>query len=425
MSQTEPLTPEHAPPTPIRVEVLDSALPEQTFSAGSFSIGSAPDNDVVLPDKSVSGRHARAEILPGAVRIVDLESTNGTRYLGAKVREALIPIGGEVTLGRTRLRFTTVKRRLVSKHTEVAGLLGHSESMQQVLALVERLAHTSFSVLLQGETGTGKGAVALAIHKAGERANQPFVVFDCGAVSSGLIESTLFGHVKGAFTGAIDNRVGALESAADGTLLIDEVGELPLDLQPKLLRALDSRRFMPVGASQPKSMHCRVVAATHRNLEALAQKGQFRSDLFFRLTQSTVHIPPLRQRREDILPLVDLFAKQFLHAGSAPFSLSPATIATLQSSPWPGNVRQLRNAVERALALGELGDDAKAADANADFDAAREEVVRLFEREYLTALVKKHDGNLSAVAREAGMQRSRLYRVLVHAGLRSATADES
>jgi DNA-binding NtrC family response regulator len=423
MNRTEPLTPQAGLPTPVLIEVLSGRVEPLLVTSGTYTVGSSAENDLVLDDRSVSARHARIEVLTGAVRVTDLGSTNGTVYLGARVNEALIPVGGEVKLGRSRLRFSQPSAMPVSRQTELGGLLAHSEKMQRVLGLVEKVAPTSFTVLVSGETGSGKEAVARAIHVHSPRAAQPFVVFDAASASQELIESALFGHVKGAFTGASDRRVGFLEASGRGTLFIDEIGELPLDLQPKLLRALDRQEFLPVGDSKLRKMECRVIASTHLNLQAQVKEGKFRGDLYFRITQSEIHVPPLRERREDILPLAQHFAREYLKTTEAPFALSPATQAALLAAPWPGNVRELRHSVERALAVGQWTEAAEKAEPN--FDEARDEVVRLFEREYLTELIKRHSGNLSAVAREAGMPRTRLYRLLEHAGLRTPSNDES
>jgi DNA-binding NtrC family response regulator len=421
MNHTEPLTPQASHATPVRIDVLTGVGQTLLVSSGTCRVGTSTENDLVLDDRSVSSRHARIEVLTGAVRVTDLGSTNGTLYLGARVQEALIPLGGEVTLGRSRLRFTLPVTPLVSKQNELHGLLAYSEKMQRVLALVEKVAPTAFTVLVSGETGSGKEAVARAIHAQSPRATQPFVVFDAASASPELIESALFGHAKGAFTGATDRRIGLLEAAGTGTLFIDEIGELPLDLQPKLLRALDRHEFLPVGDPVLRKMACRVVASTHLHLHTRVRDGHFRGDLFFRITQSEIHVPPLRERREDILPLAHQFSRDYLKTKEAPFALSPATQAALLAAPWPGNVRQLRHAVERALAIGQWEPAANKAEPN--FDVALDEVVRLFEREYLTELIKRHNGNLSAVAREAGMARTRLYRLLEHAGLRTPADD--
>ena len=403
-------------PQPVIVEVVEGphrAAPV-TLEVGSLTVGSDASSGLVLEDPAVSRAHARLELLGDSVRVVDLGSTNGTRYLGAKIHEATVPVGGEVTLGRTTLRIRQAREEPLSQKTELAGLKGRSAGMRRLFTRLERLAASDASVLILGETGTGKGAVARALHELSPRSTEPFVVFDCGAVNPNLIEAALFGHVKGAFTGADANRAGALEQALGGTLLLDEIGELPLDLQPKLLRALDAREFCRVGEHTRRAVRCRFVSATHRDLEALSRTGAFRSDLYFRLAHTTLHVPPLRERREDVAVLAQHFAR------GARLPLTPATIAALQSEPWPGNVRELQNAVERAMTLGEFRSEASGRPVSPGFNESREEVVRRFERDYLEALLAEHQGNASAAARAAGLARSQLYRLLEKHQLRGS-----
>ena len=407
-----------AAPEPVVLEVVEGPHRPAavTLEVGSLVVGSDPGSGLCIDDPSVSRSHARLELLGGSVRVVDLGSTNGTRFLGAKIREARVPIGGEVQLGRSTLRIRLKRDEVLSETTELAGVRGKSAAMRRLFGQMEKLAAGDASVLILGETGVGKGTVARALHQISPRAKRPFVVFDCGAVNPNLIEAAVFGHVKGAFTGADANRAGALEQALDGTLLLDEVGELPLELQPKLLRALDAREFSRVGENVRRTVRCRFFSATNRDLEAGVQAGTFRADLFFRLAQTVVTVPPLRERREDVPALAQHFAKQ----AKSSLALSPSTIASLQAEAWPGNVRELENAVKRALTLGEFRSDSGAAPASRDFTAARDEVVRRFERDYLEALVAEHRGNLSAAARAAGMARSQLYRLLERHQLRAA-----
>jgi DNA-binding NtrC family response regulator len=287
--------------------------------------------------------------------------------------------------------------------------------MQALYAQLETLAAGTSSVLVLGETGTGKGAVAQTLHLLSPASKRPFVVFDCGATNPNLVESALFGHAKGAFTGAHEGRAGVFEQALEGTLFIDEVGELPLELQPKLLRALDSRDFARVGEGLRRRITCRFIAATHRDLEAMVKAGTFRADLYFRLSQTIVQVPPLRARREDVPALANHFMAQH-HRRAAP--LSPRTLAALQIERWPGNVRELANAVERAVTLGDFRHGGPGlAQAQASFVEARDEVVDAFEREYLAQLIDEHSGNMSAVSRAAGLARSQLYRLLEKHGL--------
>jgi DNA-binding NtrC family response regulator len=409
-----------AAPRPIRIEVVAGpARPAPLVrESGTLIAGSHASSDLVLEDGSVSRQHARLELLGDGVRVVDLGSTNGVKYLGARVREAVVPLGGEVHLGRSVLRFTAAEREATDHPTRTSfgRLLGASPAMQKLFDALEPLARAQTNVLILGETGTGKGAVAQAIHEASPVARRPFVVFDCGAINPQLIESALFGHAKGAFTGADDARAGAFEQALEGTLFLDEIGELPLELQPKLLRALDSRDFQRVGEGLRRRVTCRFLAATHRDLDAMVKAGSFRSDLYFRLSQAVVHVPPLRSRREDVPLLVRHLLER---RGASVESLSPATLAALNAERWPGNVRELDNAVARALTLGDFRPGVKPEAPAASFNEARSAVIDAFEREYIEALIREHDGNLSAVARAANLARSQLYRLLEKHGLQA------
>ncbi len=403
-------------PRPVRIEVVAGPArpPPLVRDTGTLTAGSHRTCDLVLDDGSVSRQHARLELLGDGVRVVDLGSTNGVKYLGAKVREAVVPLGGEVHLGRSVLRFTAADGDASGQRTHLGQLHGVSPAMQALFDRIEPLARAPTNVLILGETGTGKGAVAQTLHQLSPQSRRPFVVFDCGAVNPNLIESALFGHAKGAFTGADDARAGAFEQALEGTLFLDEIGELPLDLQPKLLRALDSRDFCRVGEGLRRKLTCRFVAATHRDLEALVKAGRFRADLFFRLSQAVLHVPPLRHRRED----VPLLVRELLERrGASLSSLSAHTLAALAAERWPGNVRELDNALARALTLGDFRPNQTATPERATFTEARDAVVDAFEREYLEALIRQHDGNLSAVARAANLARSQLYRLLEKHGL--------
>jgi DNA-binding NtrC family response regulator len=416
VSRTEGLTEQDGPVVhPVAIEVVAGPHrpPALTATVGTYVVGSQPGCDLVLEDPSVSRRHARLELLGNSIRVVDLGSRNGTRYLGAKIGEALVPLGGEVQLGRSTLRFVALEPDDAKRLERLGPLVGRSAVMQTLYRQVEQLAPSNLVVLLLGETGTGKGAVAQALHQQSPRSRRPFVVFDCGATNPNLIEAALFGYAKGAFTDARDNRAGAFEQALEGTLFLDEIGELPLELQPKLLRALDSHDFCRLGDGLRRRITCRFVAATHRDLEAMVAAGRFRADLYFRLAQAVVTVPPLRARREDVPLLVEELIRRKTNASAR---LSAATMASLQAERWPGNVRELSNAVERALTLGDFRATASAV--STSFAQARSEVVDAFEREYLRALIEETGGNLSEVARRANVARSQLYRLLEKHGLK-------
>ncbi|MGQ0507488.1 MAG: sigma 54-interacting transcriptional regulator [Myxococcaceae bacterium] len=390
---------------------------ELMLSVGTVMLGSAMDCDLIISDPKVSRRHASVELLPGAVRVRDLRSRNGTLYLGAKIEDAYVPIGGSLLVGKTLLRLAPVDlpQAPESDRTELHGLFGASRPMRQLFAAMERVGRTELTVLIRGETGTGKDGVARALHAMSPRASSRLMVFDCASVSPNLIESELFGHARGAFTNANADRMGALEHATGGTIFFDEIGELSMDLQPKLLRVLESREFRRVGCNQSRKMTARVIAATHRDLEAEVKAGRFRADLYFRLAVAALDVPPLRQRPEDIPLLARHFARE---QNGEEVVLDPTTLASLQCEQWPGNVRELRNAVERLLALGRLRRNAAvAAGTGTTFKRAREWLVQQFERDYLVGIVERHGGNISAAARESGLSRSQFYRLLWQHGL--------
>ncbi|WP_224246752.1 sigma 54-interacting transcriptional regulator [Hyalangium gracile] len=385
-----------------------------TLSSGTLLVGSDSACELPLEDPTVSRRHVVLELLAGAVRVRDLGSRNGTRYLGARIREARVPVGGSVTVGKTTLRISPAKasRRVLSEREELHGLLGKSVAMRQLFADLERLGPQKAPVLIRGETGSGKEMVARALHALSgpEESRGPFVVFDCSSVSPNLLESELFGHNKGAFTGADRDRVGVVEAANGGTLFLDEIGELPLAQQPKLLRLLETQEFRRVGDGQVRRSEFRLLSATHRDLEAEVRAKRFREDLYFRLAVTSVTIPPLRERPEDIPLLAAHFARQLTGMDIA---LAPATLAALQCDPWRGNVRELRNAVQRVVALGSLEAPApEQSGAPLAFNEARDKLLEQFERDYLGALLARHKRNISAAARESKLSRSQFYRLL-------------
>jgi DNA-binding NtrC family response regulator len=380
-------------------------------------VGSSGDCSLVLTDPSVSPWHARLQLVDGHVRVRDLASQHGTFYLGARISDVLVPPGTVLQLGSTRVSLlpTLPGVDVPGPREELAGMLGRSPAMQRLFARLERVAPTRATVLIQGETGTGKDCVAQALHRLSTRARGPFSVFDCGAVSHELMRSALFGHVRGAFTGAIRDAPGALERAHGGTLFLDEIGELPLELQPALLRALDTQSFSRVGEDQLRGADFRVIAATHKNIEARVREGRFREDLYYRLSAITLVVPPLRERLEDVPVLAEAFARG-LTRKRAP--LSASTLACLCAYRWSGNVRELRNAVDRVLALGPgTLPGSPSPEEPPDFHRAREQAIQCFERRYLEALLQRHDSAADAMA-EAGITRSYFYKLLETHGLR-------
>lgn len=415
---TEQLSDDDGAPEPVWVEVSDgpSKGARCLLETGTVFVGSGAGCDLQVDDRSVSRRHLSVELLAGAVRVSDLGSRNGTLYLGAKISDARVPVGGAVKVGRCTLRFAP-RREQAAERPELGGLIGQSPAARRMFALIEKLGPSDSTVLLRGESGTGKDSVARVLHALSPRAKSPYVVFSCGAVNPNLIESELFGHAKGAFTGADRVRVGAVEQAGQGTLLLDEVSALPLELQPKLLRVLESRQFQRLGEGTVRQAEMRVLASTQAELEAEVKAGRFRKDLYFRLAVVELVVPALRDRAEDIPLLARHFARQ---VNGVDVELAGSTLAALQCDPWPGNLRELRNAVERVLALGALEEPAPAPAAGraaASFKAARDAVLSQFEKDYLATLLGVHRGNVSHAAKAAGLARSAFYRLLNRHGL--------
>ncbi len=345
-----------------RTIALGQALPH-----GPVVVGSDPHQaTVVINDPHVSARHCEISLIPAGIKLVDLDSRNGTKVQGIAVNSALLEPGVIITIGTTQIRFEEEAGDGEEEEEDdddgAAGAsdldmegpssfgdaLGHSPAMRRVFGVLRRIAPTDLSITILGETGTGKDVMARAIHQASPRRSAPFVVFDCGAAAPTLIESQLFGHERGAFTGAVDERRGAFEQAHGGTLFLDEIGELSLDLQPKLLRVLEQRRVGRLGSQTERAVDVRIVCATNRELEREVAAGRFRQDLFFRVNVAVVRLPPLRDRREDLVPLIQLFAG--LTVG---LEVSPEALGILTSYDWPGNVRELRNVIQSAAAVSD------------------------------------------------------------------------
>jgi DNA-binding NtrC family response regulator len=420
-TQTEQLSGDSgAPPEPVRLEVSDGPAKGAScvLRAGTVFVGSDEGCDLKLDDPSVSRQHLSVELLGGAVRVADLNSRNGTVYLGAKIRDARVPVGGSVKLGRSTLRFLPMQAEApLSERTELFGMVGRSAAARRLFAQLERIGPTDATVLIQGASGTGKDAAARALHALSPRAKEPFIVVALGSVNPNLIESELFGHARGAFTGADRVRVGAFESAGAGTLVLDGVSELPVELQAKLLRVLEARELTRVGENVVRPVRARVLASSQAQLADEVRAGRFRQDLYFRLNVVQIDVPPLAERAEDIPLLAQHFARQ---VSGIDVKLAASTLAALQCDPWPGNVRELRNAVERVLTLGELEPGtaaAPAASAAASFKEARDKILADFEKDYLTTLLTLHRGNVSQAARAAGLARSAFYRLLNRHGL--------
>ena len=389
-------------------------------------IGSDPDADLVLADDTVSARHAEVRPTARGWMVRDLGSTNGVVIAEVRVAEATLDEHTRrLVLGESELEWKLYDDEVehLLAPTPFGGLVGDAPAMRELFALVEQAAASDSTVLVEGESGTGKEVLAEALHRASPRAGRPFVVVDCGAIAPSLVESELFGHEKGAFTGADRARAGALEEASTGTLFLDEIGELPLDQQVKLLRALEAREVRRLGADRAKPIDLRVVAATHRRLERLVAAGQFRADLYYRLAVIKVHVPSLRDRPEDILPLARRFVAE-LRPGLDPAALLSDAVATaFAAHRWPGNVRELRNAVQRLVLVGELATDLRTPAAPPEYETARREALDAFERDYCRTILAHAGGNVSRAAAIAGLSRQMLHRLLRRHDLRGDGGD--
>ncbi|MCA9674081.1 MAG: sigma 54-dependent Fis family transcriptional regulator, partial [Myxococcales bacterium] len=348
---------------------IDDPTQEWTFDKEGVRLGSMDDNDVVLRDDTVSRYHCKIVQEDTGYVLVDLGSTNGTFINKVRVREAYLKPGCTVAVGQSQLRFAAREEAvqiLPSRDNRCGALIGGNPRMREIYSIIEKIAPTATTVVLEGETGTGKEVVAQTIHSMSPRASGELVVFDCGAVPPNLIESELFGHEKGSFTGAVMTRQGLFELADGGTLFLDELGELPLDLQPKLLRALEQREVRRVGSAKPTKVDVRIIAATNRTLEDEVRAGRFRQDLYYRLSVVKLHLPALRERTDDIPLLIQHFLDHGAYNRNPDGSrrvraVSREALAALAAYPWPGNVRELVNVVERAVSFCD-GDVMGAAD---------------------------------------------------------------
>jgi transcriptional regulator with GAF, ATPase, and Fis domain len=386
-------------------------------------IGKSKDNDLVLPDKAVSRHHLELTRTEGGLVARDLESRNGTLIGGTRIKEAIVEPGTLMMAGDVGLLVRVdIEGAIVppSAQSSFQLAVGRSLAMRRLFGLLERVAPSDASVLLIGETGTGKDVLARSIHAASSRASGPFEIVDCGAIAANLVESELFGHEKGSFTGAVSAHVGAFERAHGGTVFLDEIGELPLELQPKLLRVLESRQIRKVGGKRAIDVDVRVVAATTRDLAEEVRAERFRQDLYFRLAVVTARVPPLRERTEDIVVL----AEHLLDAEGGGTQLDPSLVAQLKSHAWPGNVRELRNVLERSAVLARAAGkkELKHLDLAAPtpiagsfeftdgitYREARARVEAAFERQFVTWILDKHGGNIAAAARAAKMDRKYL-----------------
>jgi DNA-binding NtrC family response regulator len=388
---------------------------ERKVDREEIVVGTAPSAELLLTDPTVSRNHLTLRVVEDGYLVVDLESTNGTMLRGRRVERAYAEPGDNLDLGATRIKLEPLRDRVdlpLSESERLGTLIGRSVSMRRLFALLEQVAPEDITVLLTGESGSGKDAVAEVIHAQSGRAKGPFVVVDCGSLVPALAESELFGHERGAFTGASARREGAFEEAHGGTVFLDEIGELPLDLQPRLLRVLEKREIRRVGGVSPIELDVRILAATHRDLKRAVNRGLFREDLYYRLSVVTIAVPPLRERREDIPLLAEHFRRQI--SGDLDGTLPSAVVDQFLAHSWPGNVRELRNSVERALVAPEhaFADAPAASRQPAGYHVAKAAALDAFEKEFLTALVQRARGNLSEAARLGQMDRVHLYRLL-------------
>jgi len=399
---------------------LDGSQPSRVL------IGQSPACDFRLTDRAVSRRHVALDIQGANVRLFDLGSSNGTQVNGVRVVEGYLAGGEVVQIGGSSLRLELQEAAPSYELSEQAGfgsMVGASTEMRRLYPLCERLAASDVPVVIEGETGTGKEVLAESLHQRGARADQPFVVFDCTTVPAQLVEAELFGHDRGAFTGAVSAREGVFQQAHGGTLFIDEIGDLELSLQPKLLRAIERSEVRPLGSRGPVRVDVRIIAATRRDLDREVQAGRFRDDLFHRLAVARIELPPLRARKGDVSLLASHLCRVL---GHDPARLPSSVLLGWEDAPWPGNVRELRNALARYWALGELSPGKGAASSSESAPAAvaphetsdlveqmldlplaeaRQRVVEEFERRYIHRQLERCSGNVTRAAAAAGVVR--------------------
>ncbi|MFO0728852.1 MAG: sigma 54-interacting transcriptional regulator [Myxococcota bacterium] len=468
---TRIMAPASALPTRFNVYVLKVTEPsgkESThrIEVPRISVGTLGTNTLVLDDDAVSRVHFEILAEAEGLRLRDQGSSNGTYVDGVRCFDTYLRPSARIRAGDTQILFevqSEEQERPASERSNFGPLIGQSRPMREMYALLEQIAPTNLTVLILGESGTGKELIAEAIHKASPRSGGPFVVFDCSAVPANLIEAELFGHEKGAFTGAEARRTGYLEEADGGTLFLDEIGELPIDLQPKLLRAVEKREVKPLGSTKTKQVDVRLIAATNRDLSGQVNSGQFRSDLYYRLAVMQVRVPPLRERLDDLPILVHHFLQGSVPDGRLRDSLlwefEQDDYRRLKERFWQGNVRELRNVVEQAVVFGpdaalgttpskgssagtvgggdwndevvttesppeELEASAKARGFRFPLDPdqsmldQKQAILATFERTYLEQVMRKFDGNFSRASAHAGLDRSYFKRLLKKYGMR-------
>ncbi len=462
------------------LQSVDDPTQEWTFDKEEIRLGSMEDNDVVLSDDTVSRYHCKIVQDDTGYILVDNNSTNGTFVNKVRVREAFLKPGCTVGVGQTQLRFNAKEEEVhivPSTAKRCGGLIGGNAKMREIYSIIEKIAPTATTVVIDGETGTGKEVVAQSIHNLSPRSKGELVVFDCGAVPPNLIESELFGHEKGSFTGAMMTRTGLFEQADGGTLFLDELGELPIDLQPKLLRVLEQREVRRVGAAKAHKVDVRIIAATNRDLETEVKAGRFRQDLFYRLSVVRLHLPSLKDRADDVPLLVQHFLDNGVYNRNPNGSprvraVSREAMVALQNYPWPGNVRELVNVVERAVSfctsgtmdVSDLPDYVRSAKAapqremsarplprmptggnpmvgsalsptppstpdellaeGVTFKDAKERWVATFERDYILQMLRRNTGNISHAARSADIDRKYFRKLMKKYDIEAAGVDD-
>jgi len=443
----------------VRIEVTsgpDAGL-VRDIEASVIRIGARRGNDVQLTDSKVSGLHAEIRLDDRGYRLRDLDSTNGTYVSSLRINDVYIQPGAQIAIGSTRMKFEPLGESVeveLADTDRYGSMMGRSVKMRELFARLEKLAKTDTTVLVTGETGAGKELVAEALHDNSPREKGPFVVLDCGSIPPNLIESELFGHERGAFTGATNNYAGAFERAHGGTVFLDEIGELPLAMQPKLLRVLERKEVRRVGGAKTIEVDVRIVAATNRDLGVEVNRGRFREDLYYRLAVARVHVPPLRERKDDLPLLIEHILATT--PGGETASIAQETIDLMMKHDWPGNVRELRNVIERAVLLAEAPEHEDAlrraplpekrsepsitvtpshtatstdatmtvpVDVGIPFKLAKQNVISEFERRYISRLLAQHDGNISAAARAAGIDRMSIHKMLHRLGLANPGRD--
>ncbi len=475
---------DHGPTLHLRrcmLQSVDDPTVEWTFEKGEIRLGSMDDNDVVLADDTVSRYHCRIIQDDTGYILLDNNSTNGTFVNKVRIREAFLKPGCTVSVGQSQLKFNAREEEVhivPSRADRCGGLIGGNAKMREIYSIIEKIAPTATTIVIEGETGTGKEVVAQAIHTLSPRAKGELVVFDCGAVPPNLIESELFGHEKGSFTGAMMTRMGLFEQADGGTLFLDELGELPVDLQPKLLRVLEQREVRRVGGTKSQKVDVRIIAATNRDLETEVKAGRFRQDLFYRLSVVRLHLPSLKDRLDDIPLLVQHFLEHG-HYNKTPTgqlrarNVSREALHALQAYPWPGNVRELVNVVERAVSfcnsgtieISDLPDYVRSAKPaphreggarpmprqptggnpgvgsalsptppqtpdellsdGVTFKDAKERWVATFERDYIEQMLRRNNGNISHAARAADIDRKYFRKLMKKYDIEAAGVDDS